>query len=185
MRHGHVTPNADGSRARCGGPAFCKDCQSELAEKSMREQWPALTSDSAGDNGMTNEQVKENAFPLIPPHGMEKLGGLKSFLAGFRGSDSCKRNEMEAQVDDWMAGIGDAYALAQSITEIPQEYARAMDLLNVMFDRWENGVPCYDDISPVGNALSLSNEEFHEIVDLLRKHRPNEADKAASLGGQP
>lgn len=27
--HGHVTPNADGSLARCGGPAICKVCALE------------------------------------------------------------------------------------------------------------------------------------------------------------
>ena len=29
--HGHVTPNADGNRARCGGPTVCKVCMAELA----------------------------------------------------------------------------------------------------------------------------------------------------------
>lgn len=28
--HGHVTPNADGSRTRCGGPTICKVCKAEL-----------------------------------------------------------------------------------------------------------------------------------------------------------
>lgn len=27
--HGWVTPNADGSVARCGGPKICKECQRE------------------------------------------------------------------------------------------------------------------------------------------------------------
>lgn len=31
MGHGHVIPNKDGSRARCGGPALCGDCAMELA----------------------------------------------------------------------------------------------------------------------------------------------------------
>lgn len=30
-RHGHVTPNANGLRARCGGPAICGVCQREQA----------------------------------------------------------------------------------------------------------------------------------------------------------
>ena len=30
--HGHVTPNADGSLARCGGPKICKVCLAELAQ---------------------------------------------------------------------------------------------------------------------------------------------------------
>lgn len=32
MGHGHVTPNEDGSVARCGGPALCDACALELAE---------------------------------------------------------------------------------------------------------------------------------------------------------
>lgn len=30
--HGHVIPNADGSRARCGGPGMCAECSKELAQ---------------------------------------------------------------------------------------------------------------------------------------------------------
>lgn len=30
--HGHVKPNPDGSKARCGGPALCSECARELAE---------------------------------------------------------------------------------------------------------------------------------------------------------
>lgn len=29
--HGHVTPNPDGSKARCGGPAICPQCSREFA----------------------------------------------------------------------------------------------------------------------------------------------------------
>lgn len=29
--HGHVRPRLDGSRARCGGPRLCKECQQEAA----------------------------------------------------------------------------------------------------------------------------------------------------------
>lgn len=31
MNHGHVKPNPDGSKARCGGPAICSECAQELA----------------------------------------------------------------------------------------------------------------------------------------------------------
>lgn len=31
MGHGHVTPNLDGSKARCGGPALCAECAKEEA----------------------------------------------------------------------------------------------------------------------------------------------------------
>ena len=29
--HGHVTPRADGAKARCGGPAICSECALEYA----------------------------------------------------------------------------------------------------------------------------------------------------------
>lgn len=35
--HGHVTPNPDGSRARCGGPGLCNVCSRELAQKNRME----------------------------------------------------------------------------------------------------------------------------------------------------
>lgn len=30
--HGWVMPNKDGSKARCGGPALCKQCAAELQQ---------------------------------------------------------------------------------------------------------------------------------------------------------
>lgn len=30
MSHGHVRPNPDGTRARCGGPGICDECKKEL-----------------------------------------------------------------------------------------------------------------------------------------------------------
>ena len=30
--HGHVTPNADGSKARCGGPGICFSCSKERGD---------------------------------------------------------------------------------------------------------------------------------------------------------
>lgn len=33
MNHGHVTPNSDGSLARCGGPSICSQCALELGQK--------------------------------------------------------------------------------------------------------------------------------------------------------
>ena len=31
MNHGHVIPNPDGSKARCGGPAICAVCSLQFA----------------------------------------------------------------------------------------------------------------------------------------------------------
>lgn len=45
MNHGHVIPNPDGSKARCGGPAMCPQCALELGviESEYKNQ---LTKDS-------------------------------------------------------------------------------------------------------------------------------------------
>lgn len=34
--HGHVTPNADGSLARCGGPGICDECSAEAARQQPK-----------------------------------------------------------------------------------------------------------------------------------------------------
>ncbi len=35
--HGHVIPNPDGWKARCGGPALCSECAAELAQVLAEE----------------------------------------------------------------------------------------------------------------------------------------------------
>lgn len=44
--HGHVTPNPDGSKARCGGPAICGECAREAAQAGQ----PVRTGLSAAQN---------------------------------------------------------------------------------------------------------------------------------------
>lgn len=36
--HGHVTPNADGRVAKCGGPGLCEVCQREQDDVSAKSQ---------------------------------------------------------------------------------------------------------------------------------------------------
>lgn len=36
--HGHVTPNPNGMKARCGGPGLCSVCSAELAQKKMADE---------------------------------------------------------------------------------------------------------------------------------------------------
>lgn len=37
LSHGHVIPNPDGTRARCGGPTLCAICALELANLQAKE----------------------------------------------------------------------------------------------------------------------------------------------------
>jgi hypothetical protein len=69
--HGHVIPNANGSKARCGGPAICSKCALDLARLNnsaqpgtspMSEQskdgGPALSVSFAGHNtGVVSHEV--------------------------------------------------------------------------------------------------------------------------------
>lgn len=42
---------------------------------------------------------------------VKKLGALRPFLAGWRDSEPCRRNEMQATVQQWIDGIGDLHSL--------------------------------------------------------------------------
>lgn len=48
MGHGHVTPNADGSKARCGGPQFCSVCQGEAHFLERASNLPLLPKKGKG-----------------------------------------------------------------------------------------------------------------------------------------
>lgn len=56
MGHGHVVPNPDGSKARCGGPGICAVCSMEAAA-SM----PPLTR--AGRLDLLRERNKQVGSP--------------------------------------------------------------------------------------------------------------------------
>lgn len=47
MGHGHVIPNPDGSRARCGGPRACRQCALELANAPADEATSMIDVDLA------------------------------------------------------------------------------------------------------------------------------------------
>jgi hypothetical protein len=51
MGHGHVVPNPDGSKARCGGPVLCAECAREQATHNaqLRRQPKLLSKWDAGN----------------------------------------------------------------------------------------------------------------------------------------
>lgn len=46
--HGHVTPNPDGTKARCGGPGICPQCSQEAATAGFYGDRPEMLSDRLG-----------------------------------------------------------------------------------------------------------------------------------------
>jgi len=63
----------------------------------------------------------------------------------------------------------------------------ALDLLEKLFDEWENGVPCYEDSESqggfLGNAFRLDGDTFKACVALLERRRPRDAAMQRTTDG--
>lgn len=59
MGHGHVIPNADGSRARCGGPLICAVCALEFAQQMLKD-----TKEEAHGNASEHDADEKADEPL-------------------------------------------------------------------------------------------------------------------------
>lgn len=57
-----------------------------------------------------------------------------------------------------------------------EELERGIDMLAMLFDKYENGPSCYEEPDErtgyLGNAVRLEDPDFHSIADFLNKHRP-------------
>lgn len=63
--HGHVTPNEDGSKARCGGPSICFVCSKELARKALTDADGRIgTAEELADTIM--QKLFAAGYVLIP-----------------------------------------------------------------------------------------------------------------------
>lgn len=68
---------------------------------------------------------------------------------------------------------------AQIISDIRQPdplQQRLVEALEMMYDKWENGTPCYDDpeecSGSFGNAFKLSEAEEREVLSLIPQYAP-------------
>ena len=61
------------------------------------------------------------------------------------------------------------------IEDLEAENARLREALEMIYDKWEDGVSCYEDPEEhtafVGNAIQLSDEEEKQILALIPKQR--------------
>jgi len=88
--HGHVTPNPDGSKARCGGPALCRECARELASTGQPvrtglslaqncEDWdvlPDLKYDEATDGFVYARTAMSRHGAKVPVARLRRIGWL-------------------------------------------------------------------------------------------------------------
>jgi hypothetical protein len=77
--HGHVIPNANGSKARCGGPAICSKCALDLARLNNSAQ-PGTSHEVDSKDGwqdIATEPVPNNVFDVLAKY---YDAGLDQFL---------------------------------------------------------------------------------------------------------
>lgn len=87
MGHGHVTPNADGSRARCGGPSLCRVCQREAAALKDVRGAPCRQCGNPRISDRENECCGEHTPPRYQLDGRtpsEREQWEHGWLAGFQ-----------------------------------------------------------------------------------------------------
>jgi hypothetical protein len=66
--HGHVTPNPDGSKARCGGPLICAECARELAAVSQPRPPGIRVHPRTRIVGLANLAIGEAVLKAIQEH---------------------------------------------------------------------------------------------------------------------
>lgn len=69
--------------------------------------------------------------------------------------------------------------LRTAIESLTKDADQAIKLLTLMFDKYEEGVQCYEEPEDcagfMGNVVELNGDEFSEIVELLNRLAPREA----------
>lgn len=92
--HGHVTPNPDGSKARCGGPGICPECSREaITEKRPADGHKFSERETAAS--MTLHQHGLALFPNGNPGHIEPGYTLASFDAASRQADGRRFGSIE------------------------------------------------------------------------------------------
>jgi hypothetical protein len=111
--HGHVTPNPDGSRARCGGPGMCKVCSLESAALKAREHAAVTPTVSKPESvALTEADVRRIVAEMINSHAHSRIEWLRRALRDI------------SNQDDNAFTIGDAIELAASALLADDKLAR-------------------------------------------------------------
>lgn len=95
--HGHVFPNPDGSRARCGGPGICMECSLEADQEKLydtgAEERPTPTDKA---QALAEEWATKKWKAKVLNSTGERLAGELGFQEGFRARDEEVRELAEA-----------------------------------------------------------------------------------------
>lgn len=100
MNHGHVTPNPDGSKARCGGPGMCAECS---IEKSAQAQLSDASDEEAAQAHIDHSRST-----------MMKTARFSSFLEGAQHGRLSERSKNNPEITGLRSDFHDTqYALEQ------------------------------------------------------------------------
>lgn len=88
MNHGHVRPNPDGSKARCGGPGLCQVCSAEAAQyirpavdaSAVPENADPVSVDPLAEIGPQEQAQRRLEALLADPHPIVLDGDRKAMV---------------------------------------------------------------------------------------------------------
>ena len=105
MGHGHVTPNPNGLRARCRGPAICSACAREKAAFDAKQSPYRVFHDSRGSWFVFAKRDGDRVSTLY--EGESRHKGFRAILEDLGVSvpgiliDDMREDGFEPEVGDW------------------------------------------------------------------------------------
>lgn len=184
MGHGWVTPNADGSKARCGGPGLCPECAREVVKlhadspnKFPNLVWMAISSLQEG-----SAWAKDNITFLT-----DVTEGMRSRADNAIKAVYGKIEEIEESHEALRAKVRgveevECLALTKMFYALEKDFSEMKTALADLQRRVEP--PRFvdkDDLAvPLPNK-SLKDCTAHDLAILLRKYEQPIQDKAADM----
>lgn len=110
MGHGWVTPNADGSKARCGGPGFCRECSAEAGRPWCADgehEWVSPGGQGLAEGERICTKCGQLQRPGPCPQGKQELAG--SLIITGIDADKASREEWGMAVavaNEWRRAHG-------------------------------------------------------------------------------
>lgn len=100
---------------------------------------------------------------------------LRAKLAEHKAARIAYASEFPLDAD----GEPDVGNIHANIRKLKKDADQAIKLLSLMFDKYDEGVQCYEEPEDcagfMGNAVELNGDEFSEIVELLDRLAPRDA----------
>lgn len=150
--HGHVTPNPDGSRARCGGPGLCEECSMEEA-RTRAAPVPAVYVGPGGAGGP------------FGAHASGGSGGRGGYAYGPTGSAFASGGEGGGGGSAPLALTAGAEPYAQVLAAVLAECLRQ----NRLKDEGKFDYTCADPELSQHECFAVLGEEFGEVARELNE----------------